>query len=93
MEGSRYRAGKEAHQGAVLWGGPVVTNKKVGAWMPVMLGMVIAREGMATAKRDFPPISPSQACVKERGKWGGIEGQTTCLSVPLNQIQALSWVE
>lgn len=31
----------------------------IGTWMCVMLGAVTAREDMAIAKRNFPPISPS----------------------------------
>lgn len=48
------RSWKGAHQGTVLWGGLRCAHKTVGIWMLVMSGTFIAREEMATAKREFP---------------------------------------
>lgn len=46
-------------QGTLLWSGPGVCPQRSGTWMPVMLGMVIARENMTMAKKNFPPVSLS----------------------------------
>lgn len=41
--------------GVALW----YSHKRSGTWLPVIPGTVVAGEEMATAKMNFPPISPS----------------------------------
>lgn len=50
MGAVRYRAGRGAHQGTVLWGALQGVYKRVGLHMPNMPAAFTAREDMAAAK-------------------------------------------